>query len=69
MKMKVFKDRLITVLLILGLLAGLSIMLYPTVSEYYNSFHQSKAIADYSDSVAQMTIDQYEKVLNSAKNL
>ncbi|MGN1457742.1 MAG: class C sortase [Acutalibacteraceae bacterium] len=67
MKRKGFKDRLITVLLILGLLAGLSIMLYPTISEYYNSFHQSKAIADYSDSVAQMTIDQYEKILDSAK--
>ena len=38
----------ITLLLILILLAGVSLLLYPTVSDYWNSFHQSRAIASYA---------------------
>lgn len=26
---------------------GLAIMLYPTVSDWWNSFHQSRAVASY----------------------
>lgn len=39
------KKQLPTVILILVFLAGLSLLLYPTVSDYSNSFHQSRAIA------------------------
>lgn len=36
-----------TILLILIFLFGLSLVLYPTVSNYWNSLHQSRAIVDY----------------------
>ena len=36
------------------LLAGLSLLLYPTVSDYWNSFHQSRAIATYVEQIAQI---------------
>ena len=39
------KKRLSTILLILIFLIGLSLLLYPTVSDYWNSLHQSRAIA------------------------
>ena len=39
------KKHLSTIILILVFLVGLSLLLYPTVSDYWNSFHQSRAIA------------------------
>lgn len=67
MKIKINKDRLITVLLIFCLLAGLSVMLYPTISEYHNSLTQTKAIAEYSDIVAQLEEEQYDRVFASSE--
>ena len=39
------KNRIVVILLIVVLLAGLSLLLYPFVSDYWNSLHQSRAIA------------------------
>lgn len=50
------KKHISTILLILILLVGLSLLLYPTVSDYWNSLHQSRAIADYNDAVSNMTV-------------
>lgn len=55
-----------TVLLLVILLAGLSLLLYPTVSNYWNSFHQSHAINDYAQQVSQMDHSEYEKIWNDA---
>ena len=41
------KKHLSTILLVLILLLGVGILLYPTISDYWNSFHQSRAIANY----------------------
>ena len=43
--MKKKKGNFITILLVLILLVGLSLLLYPSVSDYWNSLHQTKAIA------------------------
>lgn len=56
------KKHLSTVLLIIILLAGSAIMLYPSFSDYWNSFHQSQAIASYSESVSGLTEEDYEKL-------
>ena len=60
------KKKMTTVLLILVLLIGLAILLYPTVSDYWNSFHQSRAIANYAEAVAAMDEADYEKLWNAA---
>ena len=39
------------IILIVVFFVGLSVLLYPTVSDYWNSLHQSRAIATYSDVV------------------
>ncbi len=57
-----------TILLILILLAGLSLLLYPTVSDYWNSFHQSKAIASYAEQVAGLDNDIYEQLWADARD-
>ena len=46
------KDRLFTAGLILMLLAGLSLLLYPSVSNYLNSVRQAQSILTYDNEVA-----------------
>ncbi len=62
------KDRLSTILLVLMLLVGLSLLLYPTVSDYWNSFHQTRAIASYVEKVANLTDEEYAAMLQAAKD-
>lgn len=64
--MKWIKKNLTTVILVIILLAGFSLLLYPTVSDYWNSFHQSRAIASYAEAVAEIDDEQYEKMWNEA---
>lgn len=56
------KKKLTTLLLVLILLLGVAVLLYPTVSDYYNSFHQSRAIASYAEQVAEMDTEEYERL-------
>ncbi|MDY4104384.1 MAG: class C sortase [Oscillospiraceae bacterium] len=60
-------DRLTTVILVLILLAGVCLLLYPSVSDYWNSFHQTRAIATYAEEVAGLDEDRYEAVWQAAK--
>ena len=46
---------------------GLSLLLYPTVSDYWNSFHQSRAIASYAEDVAKLDTVQYDDLWKAAK--
>lgn len=55
-----------TIILILVFLVGLSLLLYPTVSDYWNSLHQSQAIVEYSRRVEEMDGELYEKLWNEA---
>ena len=56
-----------TVILILVFLVGLSLLLYPSVSDYWNSFHQSRAIASYAEQVANIDNDIYARLWEDAK--
>ena len=56
------KKHLSTILLVLALLVGAALLLYPTASDYWNSLHQSRAIATYAEEVANLTTADYEKL-------
>ena len=56
-----------TVILILVFLVGLSLLLYPSVSDYWNSFHQSRAIASYAEQVANIDNDIYAQLWEDAR--
>ncbi|MCI8497343.1 MAG: class C sortase [Clostridiales bacterium] len=60
------KKRRSTILLILVFLIGLSLLLYPSVSNYINSLHQSRAIAGYSETVAGMDSKLYQQYWDAA---
>ena len=64
--MKWLKKNFTTVILLLILLMGLSLLLYPTVSDYWNSFHQSRAIASYAEAVADLDDGMYERMWQEA---
>ena len=64
--MKQKMNNLTTILLFLILIAGLSLLLYPSVSDYWNSFHSSRAITTYAEDVAGMDEEQYAESWSAA---
>ncbi len=60
------KKNITTLILVILFLVGLSLLLYPTISDYWNSFHQSKAITGYVESVASLSDEEYEALWNQA---
>ena len=65
--MKKKNNKRTTVILVVLLLAGLSLLLYPTVSDYWNSFHQTRAIASYAETVAELDNTQYDALWDAAQ--
>lgn len=55
-----------TIILILIFLVGLSVMLYPTVSDYINQKNQSRAVASYSEEVENLSDVDYQAYFNAA---
>ena len=61
------KSSFVTAILIAALLAGALLLLYPTVSDYWNSFHQSRAIASYAEQVADLDDTTYDQIWADAR--
>ena len=61
------KERAITLILFGVLFLGIGLMAYPTFADYWNSFHQTRAVASYAEKVADMNAEDYEKILASAR--
>ena len=57
-----------TIILLVVFLLGLSLLLYPSFSNYWNSFTSSKAIGSYAEQVAGMDEDRYQRIWESAYN-
>ena len=64
--MKKKKGNFTTFILVLILLTGLSLLLYPSVSNYWNSLHQTKAIAKYAEDVVNLDNDTYDQLWQDA---
>lgn len=60
------KDRT-NLILVLIFIIGLSVMLYPTVSDYWNSRTQSRAVATYNETVESMSEEDYEEMFQEAE--
>lgn len=55
-----------TILLFFIFLIGLSLLLYPSFSDWWNSLHQSRAIANYTEQVAQLDSERYTQLWDAA---
>lgn len=56
-----------TIIAVLIFITGISLLLYPTVSECWNSLYQSKVVANYSDKMKKMTQKQKQAAIDKAK--
>lgn len=61
------KGTFTNILLVIVLIAGLSLMLYPSFSNWWNSSRQTQVITRYAEAVANMDKEEYEPILESAK--
>ena len=61
------KNRIYNYILVVIFLIGLSLLLYPSFSDYWNSFHQTRAIAHYMESVSTMDTAQYDAIMADAR--
>ena len=61
------KKRISTIITVIVFVTGLSLLLYPTVSNYWNSLHQTKAVASYSDAMEKMSRKKKQDAIDAAK--
>ena len=60
------KSRKSTIILLISFFIGLSVLLYPSISSYWNSKTQSEAIVDYESMLAQYKPEDYTAILEAA---
>ncbi|MBE7005660.1 MAG: class C sortase [Ruminococcaceae bacterium] len=61
------RKRKSNIFLILILIVGLSLLLYPPVSNWWNSYRQSKVVSDYAENVSHLDNEEYQRILNDAR--
>lgn len=49
------------------LFIGLSLLLYPSFSDYWNSFTQSRVVANYTEQIAQLDNETYDQIWTDAR--
>ena len=54
------------IFLTIGFLVGICVLLYPTISDYWNSKTQSRAIVDYESILDQLEPEDYTAILDKA---
>lgn len=66
--MKKIKKKLPTIILLIILVIGFFLLLYPSVSNYINSIHQTQSVADYGNSVSQMDNNSVTEMKEEVKS-
>ena len=62
------KSRKTTIILLILFFIGLSVLLYPSISSYWNSKTQSEAIVDYEAMLANYKPEDYSAIFEAADN-
>ena len=65
--MRWIKENRVTLIIVAVGLLGIGLILYPSVADWWNSFHQSRAVASYAQKVANMDNSEYERILAEAE--
>lgn len=61
------RQRISTIFVVIVLLVGVGFLAYPTVSDWWNSFHQSRAISGYIEAVNELSPEEYERIWTDAE--
>ena len=60
------KKRATNIFLVVMFCVGLSLLLYPPIANWWNSYRQSKVVVNYAEAVANVDKDRYKELLDSA---
>ena len=60
------KEQKVNIILCLVILIGIGLISYPTVSDWWNSFHQTRAVASYAAAVSQLKTEDYDRLFAEA---
>ncbi|MBQ9065651.1 MAG: class C sortase [Blautia sp.] len=60
------KRNLTNLILVFIGLVGMGLIAYPSFADWWNNFHQSRAVASYMEAVANMDKSKYESLLKEA---
>ena len=60
------KSKWMTIVLILVMVAGLSLLLYPSFASYWNTNHATRTIATYSENISALKEDQITEIWQNA---
>lgn len=64
---KMKEGRISRILLPLALITGLCLLAYPSLADYWNSFHQTRAIMAYAEQVGRMNMEEYAELIRAAE--
>jgi sortase A len=67
MKRKKLSTHLSTIILVLVLLTGVSLLLYPSFANWWNTHEITATMTDYYDSVSELAEEERERLLEEAK--
>lgn len=65
--MRFIKRHLITLILVLIGLIGAGLIAYPSFSNWWNTFHQARAVASYAEAVANLDREDYDRIIGEAQ--
>lgn len=65
---KWLKKNIVSIILVGIMLIGLMLIAYPSFSDWWNSFHQSRTVGVYASEVASMSRDEYDAILREARD-
>ena len=60
------KEQKVNIILCLVILIGIGLISYPSVSDWWNRFHQTRAVASYAAAVSQMKTEDYDRLFAEA---
>lgn len=64
---KWLKKHLVNLILFGIILIGLGLLAYPTFADWWNSFHQARAIQTYAKAVSNLDKEEYDRIIAEAE--
>ena len=64
---KWLKKHLVNLILFMIILVGLGLLAYPTFADWWNSFHQARAIQSYATAVSKLDREEYDRIISEAE--
>lgn len=61
------KKKITTILLMLVFAVGLSLLLYPTVSDFWNSLHATRVVASYDNLMSSTSKENFAAIIEAAR--